>query len=249
MAQDPNEKHSKVFLLVAGSTSSPKNVKIVDKSRSSSGSYLQGISQDLANMEQYLIGNRDIVHLHNVVRDMANLSKNTVLLNIRQAIEKCNGSLTIYYTGHGESYSGNWCFADGVITLKDIIDVIIKYDKRNTAYYLLCDCCFSGNWCEELEGYKNLKKRIKIYAACHPNTIAIDTENGGKWTLWWLNQIKQTGNNKNTNSNIDDKTNNSNEKSKSIDTIKNDLKHCESLINSNKVYYMSLFKGNQKLDV
>jgi len=51
----------------------------------------------------------------------------------------------IYYSGHGERGTGNWCFPDGSrIGLEDIVKL------NNTGWKLMihCDCCFSGHWAE-----------------------------------------------------------------------------------------------------
>ena len=49
----------------------------------------------------------------------------------------------IWYTGHGEEGTGNWCFKDGVITFEEV------FALRGKLMYLICDCCFAGHWIQK----------------------------------------------------------------------------------------------------
>ena len=54
----------------------------------------------------------------------------------------------IWYTGHGEKNTGNWCFKDGIITFQDIFGLYMDrfVGKR---LVLHCDCSYSGNWIKD----------------------------------------------------------------------------------------------------
>ena len=54
----------------------------------------------------------------------------------------------IWYTGHGEKNTGNWCFKDGVITFQDIFGLYMDCfrGKRLTIH---SDCSYSGNWIKD----------------------------------------------------------------------------------------------------
>ena len=93
----------------------------------------------------------------------------------------------IYYTGHGEEETGNWCFKDGVITFKEMFDLYERH-FRGKLLYLICDCCYSGQWIqrcgEALDsmsigacGHQAREHCIlmKISAACLPSETAWDT--------------------------------------------------------------------------
>ena len=49
----------------------------------------------------------------------------------------------LYYTGHGEIETGNWCFADGTISIQEILDV-----RPEGTYYqmIFSDTCYRGHW-------------------------------------------------------------------------------------------------------
>ena len=49
----------------------------------------------------------------------------------------------IYYTGHGEIGTGNWCFADGKITIQEILNLV-----PGGCFYpmIFSDACYSGHW-------------------------------------------------------------------------------------------------------
>ena len=93
----------------------------------------------------------------------------------------------IWYTGHGEEGTGNWCFKDGVITFEEVFDLYKKH-FRGKLLYLICDCCFSGHWIqrcgETLDsmgigacGHQARKNDIliKVGTACKQDEKAHDT--------------------------------------------------------------------------
>ena len=51
----------------------------------------------------------------------------------------------IWYMGHGQKNTGNWCFKDGEITLDEIIKLYTTYFSGKLLY-LISDCCYSGQW-------------------------------------------------------------------------------------------------------
>ena len=65
--------------------------------------------------------------------------------------------LDIYYTGHGYTNNGNWVVnyksknpeASWTITLAEVLEQLEKAEYENHLY-LMCDCCYSGSWCEDL---------------------------------------------------------------------------------------------------
>ena len=54
----------------------------------------------------------------------------------------------IWYTGHGERGTGNWCFQDGVISFEDIFALYMDH-IRGKRLTLICDCSYSGSWVEQ----------------------------------------------------------------------------------------------------
>ena len=55
--------------------------------------------------------------LYNSVRNMK-MSKKMALIEVTDFIRHCIDTGTypvIYYTGHGERGTGNWCFIDGIL--------------------------------------------------------------------------------------------------------------------------------------
>ena len=93
----------------------------------------------------------------------------------------------IWYTGHAEEGTGNWCFKDGVITFEEVF-ALYKKHFRGKLLYLVCDCCFAGHWirrCGEALDAMNVgacghqarqnDMLIKIGASCLPDQTACDT--------------------------------------------------------------------------
>ena len=54
----------------------------------------------------------------------------------------------IWYTGHGEKATGNWCFKDGVISFEDLFALYMDH-FRGKVLTLVCDCSYSGRWVEQ----------------------------------------------------------------------------------------------------
>eukprot|EP01084_Bolivina_argentea_P051893 95392_1 len=181
--------NSNSFILIAGTSESPKSVEVADKKRDN-GTFLHGITSDLHNMKEYVI-QKEYHVLENIVYDMKHLSRETVLDRIKQTAQKSKNSISIYYTGHGEKDTGNWCFADGVVTLDQVVQAATQlWPMRHSsnAYtsisiVIISDCCFSGEWVLKLRRYENKKNGIYVDAACCPGKCAYDTKDGGMFTL------------------------------------------------------------------
>lgn len=92
----------------------------------------------------------------------------------------------IWYTGHGEKKTGNWCLQDGVISFEDIFN-LYKEKFRGKLLTIVSDCCYAGQWvhqcAKELDklnikpynnGAKEAKIVLKIIASCEADKIATD---------------------------------------------------------------------------
>eukprot|EP01084_Bolivina_argentea_P095884 172377_1 len=183
MAEEKMNTMSFPWILIAGTTESPQNIKRADKVRTN-GKYLDGISSDLHNMKEWVI-NRSSGTVDTILQDMKYLSRYTVLDRIKKTANKTEswGCVNIYYTGHGQVDTGNWCFKDGTISLKEVIGAV-KSVNNESNIQIDADCCYSGNWAYDLKEYKhNNKMSVDIYAASRPGQVAYDTENGGMFSL------------------------------------------------------------------
>jgi len=190
--QKEQDRPKYATILIAGCTNPPKNVKAADKSRDS-GSYLDGIKCDMSNMEEY-VKKKPILYgeLFDSLRMMNSLKKGTVLERIRKCAERPTRCIRIYYTGHGQTNTGNWCFADGVVTLKEVIGAVRSSQKEPLWIYIYADCCFSGNWAYDLKEYNEKEKDIYIRAASRPGEVAWDSKEGGYFTLYWTDKKKES---------------------------------------------------------
>jgi len=161
------------WLLLSGASDPPSDINISDRrSRDTPGvkgsTFLSGVSHDIANMGDAI--ERD---LFNRVQDL-NLTKSTALDHIKKLFDTCKREQVkpiLYYTGHGEIGTGNWCFKDGKISTQEIIDTL----PDKTHYPMIfSDACYSGHWanfCLE-------KKFVGFHclAACPEYSKAIDTK-------------------------------------------------------------------------
>lgn len=155
------------MIIISGASNPPKAIHFSSR-RSKSGVFLAGISHDLANVED-AIG----CQLYNTVRDLY-LTKSAALRHIEKLFERCRYEElqpTLYFTGHGKTDTGNWCFADGTISIEEILHMV----PRRTYYPMIySNACYSGHW-------KNfcVKKNIpgfQCLAACPEYCTAFDTK-------------------------------------------------------------------------
>ena len=56
--------------------------------------------------------------------------------------------VVIWYTGHGEKDTGNWCFKDGVISFQDVFGLYMDH-MRGKRLTIISDCSYSGNWIKQ----------------------------------------------------------------------------------------------------
>ena len=90
----------------------------------------------------------------------------------------------LWYTGHGEKNTGNWCFKDGVITFENIFGLYMDC-LRTKRLTIVSDCSYSGNWIndciaklDELDipscGHHTREQGIllKIFCSCQANEEA-----------------------------------------------------------------------------
>ena len=161
------------WLLLSGATDPPREI-VISKRRTrdaegdGNGAFLAGVTQDLANMEN-VVGKK----LFNTVKDLY-LTKDAALRQVTKVFKKCEKTKAkpvLYYTGHGEIGTGNWCFADGTISIQEIFDMV-PYG----CYYpmIFSDACFSGHWANFC-----LAKGISGFhclAACPAYSTALDTK-------------------------------------------------------------------------
>ena len=167
------QKHR--WLLICGATDPPRNACSSrddghDKPLMHNSDYLSGVTKDLAHMED-IVGSK----LYNTIKDLY-LRKDVALNHIKQFFDfcKCNDFKPIlYYTGHGEKDSGDWCFHDGTVSIYDILGIINK--QRNLEIqmpWLISDACYSGHWAnycfeENIDGFQCL-------SACPEFSSALD---------------------------------------------------------------------------
>ena len=94
---------------------------------------------------------------------------------------------TIWYMGHSEEGTGNWCFMDGTISFLEIFDLYMTHSPGKLLV-ITSDCCYSGNWVhrctETLDnklgippcGHKARERGvlIKVCASCQLNEKAAE---------------------------------------------------------------------------
>lgn len=187
------------WLLIAG-TSDSKGTKYTDKiSDDNNCNFVEGVSADLANIEatikEYAQSGWAPWALHNIVNNTKDTSKADVIDTIKECAQECKKQakgreVVIYYTGHGETNTGNWCFADGVVTLSDVYNAVLSVYPKVDTVNLMCDCNYSGNWCMELKQMKLKKKHVDIKAGSWPDALAYNSQYGGLYTLMWTNKCK-----------------------------------------------------------
>ena len=90
----------------------------------------------------------------------------------------------LWYTGHGEKNTGNWCFKDGAITFENIFGLYMDCLRRKRLT-IVSDCSYSSNWIndciaklDELDipscGHHTREQGIllRIFCSCQANEEA-----------------------------------------------------------------------------
>ena len=134
--------------MIAGANNPPDGVKVskrrpreaAEAATRRSGKFLYGSLMDLLNMER-AVGNQ----LENTLKDLE-MEKSYVSFKIEKLFNGClhgNFKPMLYYTRHGETGTGNWCFHDKTVSIAEIF----SWCPSGMEYPTICsDTCFSGKW-------------------------------------------------------------------------------------------------------
>ena len=123
-------------------------------------------------------------------------------------------TVVIYYTGHGEKNTGNWCFKDGVITFNDIFDLYVTHFKGKSLS-ILSDCSYSGKWINDCAkrldemnvpscGHHTREHGLlfQIFTSCQPNeeatalcyvNEAVEYSEADKGVIFWTSKTLTSG--------------------------------------------------------
>ena len=167
----PTDK-STLWLLLSGASKPPEDIEISkrrprDDPGDGNGAFLDGVTHDLVNME-YLVRSK----LYNTVKDLY-LTKDRAFEHITKLFKICKDKEAVpmlYYTGHGEIGTGNWCFANGTISIEEISN-LVPVD----CFYpmIFSDACYSGHWANFC--LNNGLQGFECLAACPEYSNAFDT--------------------------------------------------------------------------
>ena len=139
---DPTDKKRKL-LLISRASEPPNYIQLSEMGeRETTGErrdlFLKGQSVNFVNME-WARGHQ----LHNRIQNLK-MKKADVKSKIQDFFKFCkdkNYKPMLYYTGHGELSTGNWCLADGTIGIKEILVWIPTGMEPPT---ICTDSCFGG---------------------------------------------------------------------------------------------------------
>ena len=194
------------WLLLSGAADPPYNIETSNRRPRGKGDQTLN-RKDIKNMEDALhkkgfpfrtVQKRDIT-VQEAKKEIQRLFDECNLGDIEYSERYRNyrfvENAVIYYTGHGESHTGNWCFKDGVLTLKEIMRIFRgSFDLKPT---IVSECCYSGRWATEcrligVKGKHDCWEVTKCLAACSGNEMAPDSIRGGVMTLYLSDKISDT---------------------------------------------------------
>ena len=185
----PTKKKTQ-WLLLSGSSDPPKSVEVSDRrprgeAKSKDGPFLYGMNRDFTSMTDGLIRNN--LELFSSINKLR-ITICDATKEIKDIFDTCKAAgrkPVIYYTGHGEIGTGNWCFKDGTLSIEELESLI----PPGCFYpFIISDCCYSGHWADYC-----LNKGIigfNCLAACPYFSTAIDIKTkGGELTCYMTDQI------------------------------------------------------------
>ena len=156
-------------IAIGGAETSPPQIEAIDKVRASAN-FLADILFDLSQMQDYAIN--DLPELCGTFYDIRGSKKNTkkkVLQSIGECAKLDTPWIHIYYTGKGEKHTGNWCFADGVISYNDILDVINSECCRPKNIWIYTSCPYAIYWDQARRYDKSKYRNIEwVSKSCAP---------------------------------------------------------------------------------
>ncbi|XP_019852753.1 PREDICTED: uncharacterized protein LOC109582478 [Amphimedon queenslandica] len=143
--------------------------------------------EEIQNIADLYSRNPAFYHINSVHYDVpgSECTKECYMEAIKQLFINCKlEGVFLYYTGHGEKDTGNWCFKDGVISFNDIFELYVNHFKGKPLA-IVSDCSYSGNWINECSkrldemdvpscGHHTRKQGLlfQIYTSCQPNEEA-----------------------------------------------------------------------------
>lgn len=163
---------------------------------------LDGCLADVAKMEEALLVADRRIGLQTRSRAFKSTGANTPVSPVREAIQAAIADpdaawVELYYSGHGTTLNGDWCFEDSrgrttdYITLDDILSLwqaaqAQGLDKR--MLYINSDACFSGAWVQAVKSRG--VGSVTVRASCGPLEVSWDTPSGGVFTKAMLKCMK-----------------------------------------------------------
>ncbi|XP_019856994.1 PREDICTED: uncharacterized protein LOC109585377 [Amphimedon queenslandica] len=110
------------------------------------------MKKEVDEIEKLYAKNPDTFIVRKTCRDYSEgqfLSRDQCLQMIKDLFTKYDQpGASIWYTGHGEKDTGNWCFKDGVISFDDIFHLYMDH-YQGKSLTIISDCSHSGNWVKE----------------------------------------------------------------------------------------------------
>ena len=155
--------------------------------RVKSFAFLKGIDRDFVNMVD-----KCGAQLWNKVMDL-HLEKNDAKRKIKKFLDYCHQNYykpMLYYSGHGEIGTGNWCFHDGTLSIQEIHEMLLGGNYLlDMVPTIISDACYSGHWANYC-----LQAKIGLFhclSACPEYFSAVDIpgSNYFKKKLFILQQL------------------------------------------------------------
>ena len=129
---------NRYYLAAGGAMTLPSEVSLAQRHRA--GDFLKVVAKNIHRVQQ-AIGN----DLFKICFDSDAIVLD-VKRRVRSLMDECKSSNrkpAIYYTGHGEVGTGDWCFHDGTLSFQDIGDLTPLSCKY---LVIFADTCYSGHW-------------------------------------------------------------------------------------------------------
>ena len=142
-------KRQRKWLLISGASNPPEDVEYSTRlsadgrNSEDSTTFLYNVNYDLTNMQRAL---RNKKSLELWVWCDHNITKTEVQDLIKKFLKECwryKWKPMLYYTGHGEIGTGNWCLSDGTIGIQEIVQWVPEGCEKPT---ICSDACYSGAW-------------------------------------------------------------------------------------------------------
>mmetsp|Transcript_57597 Transcript_57597/g.134961 ORF Transcript_57597/g.134961 Transcript_57597/m.134961 type:complete len:241 (-) Transcript_57597:97-819(-) len=191
----PRYKAARIFIAACATQASvERQLAVPRRSRDRSSPHnLEGTIADVSTMLKLFEawdkadGKTQVQYMHIYQIPGEYLPKKQVMATIEKAMDTAEDEVLLWYSGHGQSITGNWTFQEegeercNYVTFDEIAK-LWGSRRRTATLHIFMDSCYAGAWAQEACRL-GPAANIAVFAACQADETAGEVKAGGAFTL------------------------------------------------------------------